>query len=340
MGMRRMRSRLAAALALVALGYAMPRALAQQPSSADPTSEEFETIQIRPNVFVIVGAGGNITAHLGPQGVILVDTGAAAMAEKVIAAVQALTKQRIRYIINTSADADHVGGNDMLSAVGVSLYPVTRAGGSSVGPAVFSLGAGILAREEVLSRMSAPTGEVSPFPTAAQPTETFTVGQRALFLNGDGIQVIHQPAAHSDGDSFVLFRRADVIATGDVVDLQRFPVIDVERGGSVQGEIDALNRLIDLAIPAMPLPWQEGRTLVVPGHGRIADQADLVEYRDAVTVVRDVIASLMKKGLTLEQVKTANPTQGYRRRYGAESGPWTTDMFVEAVFRSLGGNAK
>jgi glyoxylase-like metal-dependent hydrolase (beta-lactamase superfamily II) len=156
-----------------------------------------------------------------------------------------------------------------------------------------------------------------------------------MYLNGEGIQVIHYPSAHSDGDSVVFFRRADVVVAGDILDLRRFPVIDAASGGSIQGEIDALNALLDLAIPAMPLIYKDDRTYVVPGHGRIADHAELVEYRDMVTVIRDRIKSMIDKGLTLEQVKAANPTQGYRARYGADSGPWTTDMFVEAIYRSL-----
>jgi len=156
-----------------------------------------------------------------------------------------------------------------------------------------------------------------------------------MYVNDEGIQVIRQLGAHSDGDSIVFFRRADVIATGDVVDLRHFPVIDVARGGSIDGEIDALNRLLELAIPAMPLVYKDGRTLIVPGHGRISDHAELVEYRDMVTVIRDVVKNMMGKGMSLDQIKAANPTQGYRTRYGSDAGPWTTDMFVEAVYKGL-----
>jgi glyoxylase-like metal-dependent hydrolase (beta-lactamase superfamily II) len=156
-----------------------------------------------------------------------------------------------------------------------------------------------------------------------------------MFLNDEGIEVLHQPAAHSDGDSVVFFRRSDVIVAGDIVDTTRFPVIDVARGGSIQGEIDALNRLVDLAIPSIPLVSREAGTYVVPGHGRICDQLDIVEYRDMVTIIRDRIQDLIKEGKSLEQVKAEAPTQGYTRRYGRESGPWTTDMFVDAIYTSL-----
>jgi glyoxylase-like metal-dependent hydrolase (beta-lactamase superfamily II) len=156
-----------------------------------------------------------------------------------------------------------------------------------------------------------------------------------MYLNGEGIQVIHQPAAHTDGDSIVFFRRGDVIATGDVVDTTRFPFIDVARGGTVQGELDALNRLMDMSIHNLPVQWNTDRTLLVPGHGRVYDKLDLLEYRDAVTIVRDRIKGMVEEGKSLDQVKAANPTLGYRSEYGADSGPWTTDMFVSVVFQEL-----
>ena len=156
-----------------------------------------------------------------------------------------------------------------------------------------------------------------------------------MYLNGEGIQVMHMPRRHTDGDTVVFFRRGDVIATGDLIDTTRFPVIDVARGGSVQGEIDALNRLMDMSIHNLPLQWTEDRTLLVPGHGHVYDKLDLLEYRDAVTVVRDRVQQLIDQGQTLDQVKAANPTLGYRSQYGAESGPWTTDMFVEVIYREL-----
>jgi glyoxylase-like metal-dependent hydrolase (beta-lactamase superfamily II) len=156
-----------------------------------------------------------------------------------------------------------------------------------------------------------------------------------MYLNGDGIQVIHLPAAHSDGDSIVFFRRADVIVSGDILDTTRFPVIDEGKGGSIQGEIDALNGILEMMIPPFPLRWREERTYVIPGHGFVADYGDVVEYRNVVTIVRDRIADMIGKGMTLEQVKAADPTKGFRKRYGSETGAWTTDMFVEAVFNGL-----
>jgi cyclase len=156
-----------------------------------------------------------------------------------------------------------------------------------------------------------------------------------MYLNGEGIQALHMPAATTDGDLAVFFRRGDVIATGDIIDTTRWPFIDIKRGGTLQGELDALNRLMDLAILNVPLQWLPDRTLLVPGHGFVYDKLDLLEYRDAVTVVRDRVQALIDEGKTVAQVKAANPTLGYRSQYGADSGPWTTDMFVEVVYNEL-----
>ncbi len=297
--------------------------------------EGFEVLQLRPQFYVIAGAGANIAVQIGDDGVVVVDTGTAANAERVLAEIRKLTKQPIRYIINTNADPDHVGGNEKFSAAGQSIVPtgglneIAAAGGRAV----------IFAEEHVLSRMSAPVGRQAPYPVGAWPTSTYSSAlnetQKDVYLNGEAIQVFYQPAAHSDGDSVVFFRRSDVLVVSDIVDTDRFPVIDLEHGGSLQGIIDSLNRLIFIAVAPTPLVWQEGGTLVVPGHGRIGDRADLVDYRDMLTIIRDRVQDLIDKGLTLEQIVKADPAQGYRRRYGSESGSWTTAAFIEAVYKSL-----
>jgi cyclase len=292
-----------------------------------PPAGGLETIQIRPNVYVIFGAGANVTIHLGEDGVILVDSGTDANADKVLAAVKAVTNQPIRMIINTSADAEHVGGNDKVGAAGIPVNPNDFAGEQR---------ATILSHENVLQQMSVPKNRNDKvWPTGNWPTETFTSRYRSFYLNDEAVQVIRQLGAVSDGDVMVHFRKADVIAVGDIIDLRHFPVIDSVRGGSIQGELEALNRLLDLTVPAMPLVVKAGRTLIVPGHGPIADYAEVVEYRDMVTTIKDIIEDQIKKGMTLQQVKAANPTAGYRKRFGSESGAWTTDMFVEAIYNGL-----
>jgi glyoxylase-like metal-dependent hydrolase (beta-lactamase superfamily II) len=300
--------------------------LAQQHPSTK--TGPLETIQIRPNVHVIFGAGANVTVHSGEDGMVVVDSGSTDMANPLLEAIKAISPRPIRVVINTSADADHVGGNAIVAAAGVGLSPDPFSTGGSQ--------ATVLAHENVLLRMSAPTGADSPFPTRMWPNDTFTSRFRSMYVNDDAVQVIRQTGAHSDSDIMVLFRRADVMVTGDILDLRSFPVIDTSKGGSIHGELEALNRLLtEFVVPNMPQVLDPGRTLVVPGHGYISDYGEVVEYRDMVTVVRDIIQEMVNKGMTLQQVKDANPTRGYRGRFGKDTGPWTTDMFVEAIFNGL-----
>jgi cyclase len=329
------RPRVCIVAVLLGIGASAQFAFPQQQESGD-----IEVLQVRPNFYLVAGAGANIGARLGNDGVVLVDTGAAQMTDRVLAAIKKLSDKPVRFIINTSADADHVGGNEKFSQTGQSLIPsvnTTNPNARGDGGVTVNNGgaAAILAQDNVLVRMSAPTGKKSPYPTAAQPSSTFTDDEHNVFLNGEGIETIYQPAAHTDGDSIVFFRRSDVIMAGDILDTTRFPVIDIERGGSVQGELNALNRLLKMAISETPLVWQEGGTIVIPGHGRLCDQADVLEIRDMVTIIRDIIQDQIKKGMNLEQIKAADPTKDYRPRYGTDSGPWTTNMFVEAIYKSL-----
>jgi cyclase len=296
----------------------------EKPRTAD--TGDLEVLELRPNFFMIAGAGGHIGVQVGEDGVVVVDTGSTAAGGAVVAAIKKITARPIRYVINTSADPDHVGGNEAVAKAGQSLFTSADFLGGA---------ASILSAEKVLARMGAPTGQASPFPVAAWPTETFDHARKYMYLNGEGIEILHQPAAHTDGDVLVFFRRSDVIVAGDILDTTRFPVIDVAKGGSVQGEIAALNRVVELAIPSVPIVSREAGTLVIPGHGRVCDQIDALEYRDMVTIIRDRIRDLIKAGRTLDQITAASPARGYTRRYGSDSGPWTTNNFVEAVYQSL-----
>jgi glyoxylase-like metal-dependent hydrolase (beta-lactamase superfamily II) len=322
-------------LAVAIFGFVAGHAgLAQRNDTAGPG---LDVIRLRPTFYMIAGAGGNIGVQLGPDGVIVVDTGSASLADSVIAAIKALTPLRIRYIINTSDDDDHVGGNEKVARAGESLFLRGNLGpGGANNTAISNEGAAsIVGTENMYLRLSAVTGSSAKYPAIAQPTEAFARRLKVMHLNNESIQIFHPPSAHTDGDAIVLFRQSDVLVTGDVFDMTRFPVIDVDRGGSVQGEIDVLNQLIDLAVPSIPLPWRDGGTIVIPGHGRLAQQAEIVEYRDMVTIIRDRIQDMIDRGMTLDQITQASPTKGWDRRFGSESGPWTTRMFVEAVYRSL-----
>ena len=308
--------------------------LAAQQSSGT----NLQVLQLRPNFYMIAGAGGNIGFQVGEDGVVVVDSGSASNADAVVAAIKKVTKQPIRYVINTSPDPDHVGGNAAVSKAGQTLF--TQGGGAGIGADFLGGGASILAVEQVLTRMSRATGQPSPFPVAAWPTETFREPRKYMYLNGEGIEVFHQPAAHSDGDAIVFFRRSDVVMAGDVLDTTRFPSVDTAKGGSIGGEIAALQKLVDTAIPSVPIVSREEGTLVIPGHGRVCDQLDVVEYRDMVAIIRDRIADLKKRGLTLEQIKAASPARGYIRRYGSDIGSRTTNDFVEAVYGTLAEKAQ
>ena len=282
---------------------------------------DVQILKVRGDVSMIQTPGGNITVLAFPQGVTLVDSGSAETADQVIAAIRTLSKQPVRYIINTSADPGHSGGNDKIGSLGIQIT------GGNVAGQVGTDGAEIIAYENVLDRMSAKTN-TPLIPARAWPQTTYHTDSIKLstLYHGDGVQVFYAPAAHTDGDSIVYFRHNDVIATGDVFSTVSYPVIDVERGGTVNGVVDALNKILDIAFPEFRL---EGGTLIVPGHGRICDSADVAYYRDLVTIIRDRVQDMVKKGATLEQVKAAKLTRDYDTRYGSG------DQFVEAAYKTL-----
>jgi glyoxylase-like metal-dependent hydrolase (beta-lactamase superfamily II) len=306
---------------------------------ADANDRSVRALPVRDNVWMIVGAGGNITVQTGDDGILLVDTGSgAATNDKVQTILRALSARPVRYVINTSYLPDHTGGNESLrgSVPNAGGRGGRGGAGGPGGPGGGRGGTPIAAHEAILARMSAPTGKVAPTPLNAWPTETYYTAFRDLYFNDEGIQMIHIPNAITDGDSLVYFRRSDVIAAGDIFMTTTYPVIDVKTGGTIDGVIGGLNKLLDLCIVKEK---QEGGTMVIPGHGRISDEADVLEYRDMLTIIRDRIQDAIKKGRTLQQVQAAGLTKDYDGRYGATSGPWTTAMFIEAVYQTLARNS-
>jgi len=289
---------------------------------------DLDVLPVQGNVYMIAGAGGNITVQIGDTGVLVVDTGLAQDSDKVIAAIHKISNKPLQYIINTHFHADHTGGNAAVRKAGVTITGANVTGNLTDA----RQGAAIIAHENVLDRMSAPTGKQSPTPPDSWPTDTYTTGQKEVYFNGEPVQAIYQPAAHTDGDSIVFFRHSDVVSTGDIFVTTSFPYIDIEHGGSIQGEIDALNRIIDLAIPKHE---EEGGTYIIPGHGRVCDEFDVVEYRDMVTIIRDRVQAAIKKGMTLEQVKDAGYTKDYDARYDTKTGIGSASSFIEAVYKSL-----
>ena len=302
-------------------GYKLPPG-PKQPGSPGQAATGLEILPVQKNIYMLAGGGANITLQIGKDGVLLVDTGTAQMTDQALAAIRKFTEKPIHYILNTDVDPDHTGGNEAFGKAGDTIT------GGDVADDIKGLdkGAAIIAHQRVLDRMSAPDGNRPAASFGDLPTDVYGGKQKDLYFNDEPIVLFHQPAAHTDGDSLVFFRGSDVISTGDIFVTTSYPVIDLDRGGGIQGIIDSLNRIIDLTVPAA---LQEGGTLVIPGHGRICDEADVVEYRDMVTIIRDRIADLLKRGMTLDQVKSARPTEDYDPRYGSST------AFVEAVYRSL-----
>jgi cyclase len=286
------------------------------------TQTPFENVQIQVlpvqnNVYMLAGAGGNITLQIGRDGVLMVDTGYAPLAPKIMAEIHKLSTGSIRYIVNTHVHPDHTGGNDAFA----TMIPQNPAAPLK-----------IIAHENVLNRMTKPAGNQTPPPQPGLPLDEYATPFKDLRFNGEAIVIYHEPYAHTDGDSIVLFRGSDVISAGDIFTPSGYPFLDLEGGGSVQGEIAALNHILALTVPGHT---EEGGTYVIPGHGRICDEADVVEYRDMVVIVRDRVRDMVNKGMTLEQVKAARPSRDYDTEYVFKDSFVTADRFVETVYKSL-----
>jgi glyoxylase-like metal-dependent hydrolase (beta-lactamase superfamily II) len=273
--------------------------------------QEVHVLPVQGDVSMLVGPGGNTTVQVGKEGIVVVDTQTAAAAPQVMATLRTLSAAPIIWVINTSLDADHISGNEALIKLGGSTDAAERAR--------------VVAHENVLNRLVA--AGPARVGDAASVNDTYFKSPKDFLFNGEAVMVYHMPAAHTDGDSIVLFRRSDVISSGDLFTPDKYPVIDLANGGSVQGLIDGLNRILEMAVAGK---YQEGGTFVIPGHGRLCDEADVVEFRDMVTIIRDRIEDMRKKGRTLEQVKAAKPSRDYDTQYSG-----SPDVFVESIYKSL-----
>src|SRR6266581_2832592 len=293
----------------------------------DPHDGEIHVLPVQGNVYMLVGDGGNIAVQVGNQGAMAVDSGAGRLSDKVIAAIRTISNKPIQFVINTSFHPDHIGGNAKLHAAGVD--PEAN-GGNLRTFADAGVGATMLSHLNVLKRISA-AGAVAPIPAEGWPTDTYTQGRRRKLHNGEAVEIFYQPNATTDGNSIVHFRRSDVIVTGDIFNSTSYPFIDVRAGGSVRGEIAALNNILDKTVS-----WrQEGGTMIIPGHGRLSNEWEVTEYRDMMVIIRDRVQAMIKKGATLQQVLAAKVSADYDARFGSNSGPWTTAMFIEALYTSL-----
>jgi len=295
----------------------------------DPKDGEIHVLALRDNVYLLVGDGGNVVVQTGEEGPFVVDTGAGKLTDKILAAIQRLSNKPIRMIANTSFHPAYTGGNEKLknagsdpSVVGTFLSLSAPGAGST---------ASIISHENVVPRMNGSFNTPATSP-GSWPIDTYIGERHRNFHNGDSIELFHPPNAITDGDSLVHFRRADVLVAGDVFTTTQYPFIDVANGGTVQGEINALNMILSRTVYEHS---GEGGTIVVPGRGYVCDEHEVVEYRDMVAIVRDRVKAMIAEGASLPQVKAARVTADYDTRYGANTGPWTTEMFVEAVYNTL-----
>jgi cyclase len=305
------------------------RLVSAQPAQTPQQPSRVGVLQIQGNVYLLYGAGANITMQVGDQAVVLVDSGPTEFSDDIRAAIRTVSNKPIGFIINTSSDRDHTGGNENLAKGGFFMLESANQSRPQ---------ASVVAHLNVLNRMSGSTDKAAVTPSGVWPTDTYDASDWKLYANGEPLIIEHAPAAHSDGDSIVFFRKSDVVSTGDIFDMTKYPVIDEKRGGTLQGILDALNHILkDITVPKAN---EEGGTYIIPGHGRACDRNDLANYRDMLTIIRDRIQSMVKKGMTLDQVKAARPTYDYDGGYGVDRGPWTTAMFVETVYRELSGKGK
>ncbi len=331
--------RLKPALYVLVAGLAGAHLGAQQATAPPSATPGLSTFHVQGNVWMISGAGGNITVQVsdataaGPgagEGILLVDTGRKDMSAAVRAALDRISSKRVEYIINTSFDPEHAGGNELFA---VPRMDFLWTPGTLTGPGVKVLG-----HEKVLARMSAGAADGRPvYPSSAWPAYTYSSPQRKISFNDEAVVIMHEPAARTDGDSVVLFRGSDVISAGDLFLTTTYPTISPAEGGSAAGIIAGLNHLLDLMVPRYN---QEGGTYVIPGHGRVGDQHDVLEFRDMLSIVRDRIRYAAGKGMTLAQIRMMRPTLDYDARWGSTSGPWTTDMFIDAVYAEVASAAK
>jgi cyclase len=306
-------TRAALALGLLAFGAA-----GHAQRSAPQTAPELAVLPVQGSVYMLhAGAAGNLAFQVGSDGVFVVNALAAELAPAIAAKIEEITPAPIRYIVSPNADPENTTGNGPLAALG--MFGATASSGRP--------GATLVAHEKVLLRLSNLTRDTrNPFPGDSVPFDNYMLPQKDIYFNGEPIFILHQPNAHTDGDSIVLFRKSDTIYAGDVFVPDEYPVIDVARGGSVQGLIRALNEILELAVPAR---LQDGGTRIVPARGRLCNEADVVDYRNMVAIVRDRVRALMDEGKSLREIQAARPALDYETQYGPG------DDFVRSIHESL-----
>jgi glyoxylase-like metal-dependent hydrolase (beta-lactamase superfamily II) len=262
---------------------------------------------------MIIGAGANIAVQVGEDGVLVVDTGDGKATDKVLAAIRGIAPpdKEIRWVVNTTWRPEHTGGNAKVAQAG-------RTVNGNI--------ADIVSHENAALRMVK-----ADVPATARPFKTFYEERRDFPFNGEAVMLYHPESANTDTQAMVMFRRSDVVATGPLFRLDAYPLIETDKGGTIEGEIAALNLLLDLTVPSKS--FQQGGTYVIPAYGRIADEHEVVMYRDMLTIIRDRIKAMVDRKMTLDQVKAARPTLDYDGRYDTAASPAAT--LIEAIYREM-----
>ena len=279
---------------------------------------ELSITPVAGNVYMVQrpGGGGNIGVQVGPDGVLLVDSLFAPLADKLVAAVKQVTEEEIRFLVNTHIHIDHVGGNENLAEMGVLIFAHDNTR---------------LRFFEQRSRFPRAGGSFVPQqPAAARPLITFN-DTMSFHLNGEEVRAFLAPPAHTDGDSFVYFSESDVLHLGDVYRTTSYPIIDVYNGGSLRGTIAAIDKAIDLAGP---------NTKVIPGHGlEVVGRDEMIEFRDMILDIQGQVLTMIREGKKLDEVMAAQPTAAYDAKWTDDPG-WGPQDFVPVVYYELGGSGR
>jgi glyoxylase-like metal-dependent hydrolase (beta-lactamase superfamily II) len=286
------------------------------PRAAEADAPPARVLHVAGQVWMVHTERNNVAVQVGSEGVLVVNPGPAALAKEVLAEIRKLAgDKRIDVLVNTNDAVEHGGAN---AEIGAGATPRGQR-------------AAVIAHEKTSLRMAQ-----AGLPGPDLPTDTFFRGTRELYFNDEPIEIIHVPGATTDGDVLVFFRKSDVVVAGDVIQDLTYPVVRLDAGGTLDGTIAALNRILGLTVAS----WRaEGGTLVIPNRGRIYDEGDVAEYRDVVTISRDRIRDALRKGQSLADIKAARILRDYDGRYGADKGPASADAFLDTAYRSLSGDA-